>query len=174
MPYIQSPMERFNKNNPFVILSKKKYDTIIDMMHDFSKKSILRLVIAAIITGITTILSVIDYIFVKSPGTTIFWFGVIISSALILLTYRELKRKINWFFQNHPCMQEFERISKLEVNDIIALHNEDILNCLNGLHYLEGELNSETKYFVKTINIIIIIESIFFLIGVSLFIVTIF
>ena len=173
MPYIQSPMERFNKNNPFVILSKKKYDTIVDTMHDFSKSSILRLGISSVLVIVMTIVSFIDYFLAKSSGITLMLSGASISSVIILLIYRELKRKISWFFQNHPCMREFERISKLEVNDIIALHNEDILNCLNGLHYLEGELRTEKNYFTKLINGIIVLEVIMILIGISLLIISI-
>ena len=156
--YQMSPMENFNKNNPFIVVSKRKYDKIMDDIQMFSanciRDSIINLAIWLfnLILGIIYIYNTNDYIFLSS--------AIIILLIFNLLNMYQFRRKLKYFISLHPNMKEFDRISSLEVNNILALNNEDVLKCLHGLYELNGELISTKRYYHIGLIIYGLIESV--------------
>ncbi len=155
--YVRSPMEKFNSSNPFIIICKKKYDEIVDLLQLFVKKSIKSIIINSIIGLITFIaywyvLYLTRYNQAKPLIIMIFILIINILSAIWI------KNKIVYFLSKHPQMQEFSRISELEINDILALNNEDVLKCSNGLYEIKGELLATIKYSKWIFGIIGFIE----------------
>ena len=154
MPYITSPMEKYNKNNPFIIIAKKQYYTVIDSIQDWTKDYIFHLMIELVLLLSGIALSI--YMYIKSNESLIFIVSVnILLSAAILLLYIRFKRKIRGYLHEHSSMKEFDRLSKLEINEILTLNNENLFECIHGLYQIYGEIIKEHFYY-KEINIAII------------------
>lgn len=143
--YQKSPMEHFNKNNPFIVISKRKYDSLIDNIQLFSSKCIRGSLINGLIWIMCIIVSCV-YIYFKKD----YIFPTIIISILLIINvviiYR-YRKKIKYFISDNINIKEFDRISALEVSSIIALNNEDVLKCLHGLYELHGELNATKDHY---------------------------
>lgn len=157
--YQRSPMENYNKNNPFIIMAKRKYDDIIDTLQLFSKDCIIMSTVALILWIFMMLIQF--YIIAKN----IFFPNIQIKIILVLITniaiFYSYIKKIKYFMYKHPSMQEFDRISSLEINDILALNNESILKCINSLYELYGELVAVKKYYSTLIKVYIVVEIIF-------------
>lgn len=146
--YIKSPMEKFNSNNPFIIVCKKTYDNIVDTLQLFVKESIRLIIINLIIFIILAILYI--YMFYLSRYMDIYLLLIFILCGTInIFTALCINHKIKYFLSLHPSIQEFCRISELEINDILVLNNEDVLRCSEGLHEVKGELNTTSKYYKR-------------------------
>ena len=164
-------MENFNKSNPFIVISKKKYDSILDDIQLFGKScikysfiNILLYLCIFIVSGIYLYLNSSDIN--KIVSVLVINIFIIIINIIFIYHYR---RKIKYFISEHPNMKEFDRISSLEVNDILALNNEDVLKCLNGLFELHGELKSAREYysiFLKFIGLLEIVFSILVILNI--------
>ena len=143
--YQQTPMVNFNKNNPFIVIAKRKYDQILDSIQLFGSRCIRNMIINIIILLITITLGGI-YIYKENTYILIIIsvFLLIFFDILCILLFR---RKIKYFMTIHPNMKEFDRVSSAEVNDILTLNNEDVLKCVNGLYELHGELTATIKYY---------------------------
>lgn len=143
--YIESPMEKYNKNNPFIIVAKKTYYSIIDGIHDFTKMCV-KFIIPSIILSVIFIVFNLYAIFINIDtifGNAMMVF-LILNNFIFWYTFR---KKINYFISKNAAIQEFSRLSELEVNAIIALNNEDLLKCTYGLYELRGELTATAKYY---------------------------
>lgn len=141
MPYIQSPMEQFNKNNPFVIIAKKTYDTIIDIIHswtrDYIKQSITIVILYLISSGIVLYSS----LYVKLDIDIIFYNIILLIVNIVnIFSYR---KKISYYLYEHPSTIAFDTMSKMEINEILVLNNEQMLECIYGLKELHGELKKD-------------------------------
>lgn len=142
--YQKSPMENFNKNNPFIIIAKKTYDILIDNIHKFSKECIKWNIINAFIAlfvFITQIYAIAQQRFILPV------FVIIISIFVNICSYICYLKRIKYFIVDHPSIKEFDRISALEVNNILVLNNEDVLKCVHGLYQEYGELLATIKYY---------------------------
>lgn len=144
--YQTSPMENFNKNNPFIIIAKRTYDTIMDTIQEFGKAcikaTILNLSMLLILLGVNI------YTMIINPSRIILsTITIILTITINVLLVYSYRRRIAYFITRHSTMKEFERLSNLQVNDILALNNEDILRCINGLHSLHGELTATMRYY---------------------------
>lgn len=142
--YHKSPMENYNKNNPFIIIAKKTYDLIVDRVHAFSKECLKMFIINAILSVIAITLAILYIIFSKCYFLSIV-IGLIVS--LNVMSYFRFKRTVRYFMVEHPSIVEFSRLSELEVNNILSLNNEDLLNCIHGLHMIRGELTCTRAYY---------------------------
>lgn len=154
--YQTSPMENFNKNNPFIVISKRKYDKIVDDVHTFSKNCIRWSIIIIAIWLIEA--SIATFFFINNKIDLFHLITIPLLAIYIIITVFVFRRKIKYFMIIHPNMREFDRISSLEVNNILALNNEDVLNCLHGLFELHGELIATTKYYNMIFNMYLAIE----------------
>lgn len=159
--YQTSPMENYNKNNPFIVVSKKKYDTIVDDIHLFGKSCIKWNIILIICWIINVAISVFYIVYNKDY---LHCLSIIILLAIgIIISILLFRRDIKYFMISHPKMKEFDRISALEVNDILALNNEDVLKCLHGLYELHGELNATIKFYKILYDFYLAFEIVVFL-----------
>lgn len=142
----ESPMVNFNKNNPFIMIAKRRYDHILDDIQIFGADCIR-------FTIINSIINIIDI----GLGIVLIWYNikyfipmVVYLVANILLNILGIilfRRKAKYFMSSHPQMQNFDKISSMEVNVILTMNNEDILKCVNGLYELHGELTATRKYY---------------------------
>jgi len=163
-------MEKFNKNNPYIIIAKKVYDSIIDKIQIFGKLCVLSTIIFIIAQCIITSVLIINMIFNKQ-----YLFNIIAIIILFLshVSYIiSIRNKIQYFISSSPAIKEFSRISELEVNDILALNNEDVLKCVHGLYELRGELTTTNKFynFMFYVNIGIEVVLLIFIIIILLLI----
>ena len=144
--YQTSPMENFNKNNPFIIIAKRTYDTIFDTIQEFGKTCIK----ATILNVSVWIILVTAYVYlmITKPSEIIGAILMIVFTAVVnVVSIYSYRKRIAYFITMHHTMKEFERLSNLQVNDILSLNNEDILKCINGLHSLYGELTATVRYY---------------------------
>ena len=147
MMYIESPMEKYNKNNPFIIIAKRLYYSIIDNIHDFTKMCIT-FTILNIIISLTYVAINLYGIFsnvIFNVESAIVLMSIIVINNFIL--WYKFRKKINYFISNNEPITEFARLSELEINAIIALNNEDVLKCIYDLYELRGELTTTVKYY---------------------------
>lgn len=154
--YKTSPMESFNKNNPFIIIAKRKYDNIVDLIQAFSKNCIKGFIINTILCILINIFLVIKTVIIHDN----YWlYGISVVFIIgIFLSIYLYRRKIRYFMALHPNMKEFDKISELGVNDILALNNEDVLKCVNGLYELEGELYATKNFYSLTLKVYVVVE----------------
>ena len=57
-------------------------------------------------------------------------------------------------------MTEFDRISGLELNDILMIGNEEVLGCLHKMYEMSGELSIEKKYFFLGGDFLILLNAV--------------
>ena len=112
--YIESPMEKYNKNNPFIIVAKKTYYSIIDGIHDFTKmcvKFIIPSIILSVIFIVFNLYAIyinIDTIFGNAMmvflilNNFIFWY--IFAKKLIILFQKMRQFKNLAGYQNWKLM----------------------------------------------------------------------
>jgi hypothetical protein len=137
-------MENFNKNNPFIIIAKKIYDNIVDELHIFSKDCIK----AFIRNGILSVIAIILLVYTAIFDKVYFLYGIIVLIGILnLLSYNRFIKTMKYYMSDHQGLQEFSRLSELEVNDILALNNEALLKCIHDLHFLRGEIAAVKKYY---------------------------
>ena len=154
--YQTSPMEKFNKNNPFIIIAKRKYDNITDDIQDFGKDFLLLIFIQSIISLLCT--GFCAYL-ASVTGKDIIITIPLVSALIIIIQSFTWREQAAYFVTLHPAMKEFERLCNLEVNDILVLNNEDIMACIQGLYQLHGELITTKKYYTNFQKFYIFIES---------------
>lgn len=147
MAYTETPMQNFNRSNPFIILAKKRYDAIIDEIQNFSKFFIKNNIRTAALLLLSIIWNlVLFYIHKINIAYTI-------ELILFILAYIYINfyfyHRISFYLKEHEIMKKFDELSSLQMNQILTLNNEDILNCLYGMNILYGELLSEFKYGKK-------------------------
>lgn len=162
--YQRSPMENYNKNNPFIVIAKKKYDAIIDGIQSFGRDCIRISVINFIIWLILVCLQ--NYIAFVTANYIIANFVISITLAINALTIYRYRKRIEYFISAHPSMQKFDKLSALEVNDILILNNEDILKCVHGLYELHGELKATKDYYDLFLKLYIVTE--LFVVAISM------
>ena len=155
--YLKSPMENFNKNNPFIIVAKKVYDRLIDEIHLFSREYIRILIINGTISLIAIGLMV--YTFINSLYSSLYLIvavimlvGTIMIMMMNLLIYSKFRKIVKYYMGYHPALIEFSRISKMEVSDILSLNNEDLFNCVNRLYEAYGEFSATKKYYPTSVG----------------------
>lgn len=142
--YLKSPMENYNKNNPFIIIAKKAYDSLVDNIQIFGKRCISYTVSILLVWTLFAIVEMYNMYITKS-----YVIGIIKIASFALINIGMVynyRKKIEYFISGSPAMQEFSRLSKLEINDILALNNEELLKCVYGLYELRGELKATTRY----------------------------
>ena len=154
--YMKSPMENYNKNNPFIIIAKKTYDTIIDTLHNFTKLYIRNIIIIGLICAISIGVNIFTFCFTLNYPNII---ASVLSIVSFLLLYFGFKRELAYFINGNQAMMSFEKLANLEVNAILTLNNEDILNCVNTLYSLLGEIRACIRYF-KYFSVAIIVLNI--------------
>lgn len=154
--YSSSPMERYNKNNPFIIIAKKTYDKIVDKLQLMGKECI----IVSIVNIVLLILFIASRCILVINNDSLMLSVILILALLVIniLSIYHYRSQIAYFISLHPAMKEFDRLSKLEVNNILSLNNEDILNCVHAMHTLYGELIATTKYLRILMVLLSIVE----------------
>ena len=138
-------MSQFNKNNPFVILSKELYDDIIDSIQlatrNFIKHMISICGLGVVLLGISTLGEILSSL--KLSNLCIMALvAIIIFVCGIFMYFRYITSR---YMNDHPAMKEFTRISRMELNEIVKIGNEEILQCLHGLYDLHGSLKIELR-----------------------------
>lgn len=154
-----TPMSQYNKSNPLVILSKKQYSEIMDSIQAMSKRFISNSIFMACILGVFLIVEVLYGILAHITYLKGLELGIIFIILCCIgfgyfLRFRSLTDR---FLHQHEAMQEFDRISNLELNDILMIGNEEVLICLHKMYELSGEIRIERKYFDLGGNLIILI-----------------
>ena len=149
MAVTTTPMSQYNKSNPLVILSKKQYSQIMDDIQSMTKKFIQKMIFSLILIGIFGVIELLYGIFAHITVERGFLLGFFFVITLIIgfgyyLRYRTL---VDYFLHRHSAMQEFDRISNLELNEILMIGNEEVLECLHNMYELYGEIYVEKKYF---------------------------
>ena len=151
-------MENFNKSNPFVILSKREYATIMDDIQGMTKM------------GLTYFL-VLGILFVLKMGATVAsvmlhtndaLIGVIRCAILIAVAICQwlyFYNTLNRYQNKNPQLIQFERISNSALNDVVNMSSEDVLKSLHGLYQVRGQLDRETFYMKKIFQTLIWIFS---------------
>ena len=163
--YIQSPMENFNRNNPFIIIAKKLYDNIIDLVQEFSKDIIQFYIMNGIVWILSAILGVTSLVLKTYIPYLIFVIGMLV---IFIIVANRWTNAIHYFMTDHFAMKEFDRISAMQVNDILTLNNEDILNCVQHMHELRGELVATKKYYIIFMTICLVVQVLAILLTVAI------
>lgn len=146
MVYIKSPMENYNKSNPFVIMARTKYYEIIDLIQETCSQWICRSIIDGVILVVFSILGVIFTHITHEPLTYIvIWIIVFISLYILECIYKYYT--MNKFLVNNETMQNYDKLANLEVSEILSINNEQMMMCINELFELSGSLKT-TKNFV--------------------------
>ena len=147
MPFISNPMSSYNKNNPLVILAKEEYSYIMDTLQGITRSFLIKAIV--LITFDLFFIALGVFYFIKTPEDIFFQFAsigglVIIISILYAIWYRN---QVHLYMYTHPSMIAFDKISKLEMGEILMLNNEDLLDCLHKLYRASGGLEEFSKYF---------------------------
>lgn len=155
--YIESPMENYNKNNPFIILAKNRYHDIISRIHQFTAYALSGMLTYVIICAIYLAINIVGY---YGFGIKSHSFNCLCACVFILFYFVKFKEKLKYFMRDNEAMQEFEALSSLEMSDILTLNNERVMNNVNQLYSLSGELKAVTEMYKIVINIAVTIISI--------------
>lgn len=148
MTYHPSPMENFNRKNPIIIMVKRKYIIINNEIQNFSK-NIIQCGIYALVSTLFSILSclIVHVDFVYYLPLFILW--ILMGIALYLAI-----KKLKYYSVGHPAINNFSKISDMQMNEILTLNNEEVFNCLIDLSTLYGELSMERKYVIKILSVL--------------------
>lgn len=166
MAVTPSPMSQYNKSNPLVILSKKQYSDTMDFIQTMSRQFIEKIIVSGILVAILGILFLV-YGILNHIG---YYEGTILGIIFVVFVgissgyYARYYHLVDRFLHQHEAMQEFNRISDLELNEILMIGNEEVLVCLHKMYELSGEIRIETKYF-SLLGVFIILLDIFGLCG---------
>ena len=163
MPFSQNPMHEFNRNNPFIILAKQNYAEIMDRIQTLARVFILRLGLS--LTGdILSIVAVAVYWFFM-PFTDALIFTILSTIFIIGTTSLAIYSRwvMRYYMLEHEGIKQFDRVSNLELNEILKLNEVDIINCLYGLKELSGELRVCDKA-LKIASRILIFTKFFFVV----------
>ena len=168
MPYMINPMENFNRSNPFVILSKREYDSLMDDLQKTAKNGLAYsiAIVMILIIGI-----IISFVGVRSGVYTISTMGlangisIFFTAIMIVHFYLILDR-----YQNkNPFLIEFEKIANASFNDIVDMSSEDVLKGLHSLYRVRGQLEIE-KWYLNTlfqlVGVILVMEYTYFTINI--------
>lgn len=155
--YIESPMENYNKNNPFIILAKNRYHDIISRIHQFTAYALSGMLTYIIICAIYLAINIVGY---YGFGMKSHIFNCMWACLFIIFYFVKFKEKLKYFMRDNEAMQEFEALSSLEMSDILTLNNERVMNNVNQLYSLSGELKAVTEIYKIAINIAVTIISV--------------
>lgn len=155
--YIESPMENYNKNNPFIILAKNRYHDIISQIHQFTAHALSGMITYTIICAIYVAINIVGY---YGFGMKSYRFNCVWACLFILFYFVKFKEKLKYFMRDNEAMQEFEALSSLEMSDILTLNNERVMNNVNQLYSLSGELKAVMEMYKIVINIAVAIITI--------------
>ena len=162
--YIQSPMEKFNKNNPFVILAKKEYYELSDNIQEFTRLTLIHQIIVGICFIIDIILALFPTISCIKRNTILsnthiyMFLTLLIILALNILMIINFKKILKYYLYDNEGIIDFTKISEAEVNDILALTDEDLLQCLHKLYCVKGEFKQQSKYFLLNYKLLLVYE----------------
>ena len=160
MAYTVNPMSQYNKNNPFVILSKQEYDKVMDTLQTLSK-AFIKKAVAAVILALMFIGATITSYFIFDQKTFFLILTITILYMVLDGIYTFYYFKIVKFYMyEHEGMMEFDKISNLELNEIQKIGNEEILLCLHKLYSLQGSLKIHVSN-LDSIGIILIVTQCF-------------
>ena len=154
MGYERSPMSEFNKSNPLVILSKREYSNIMDLLQAGSKDYVKRIIAIAVLLIFLIGETALSIFYVQEcivPVSICVGFGIVFA-IVYLIYYRHVAIL---YLHKHRGMREFNRISDMELNEIIKIGHEEILSCLHGLYHLKGGLEVHLSVLKFIGNIII-------------------
>lgn len=169
MSYTTTPMENFNRKNPFIILLKKRYDAVNDLLQDTASiliKNIIFSIISLFIYSIFCINSIIIF------NSFIMIIPLIIYIAIIIPMVLTYINRIQFYMKKHPSMIEFDKLSNLQMNEILILNNEDIMNCLYNMNIMYGEMKMEFQYkkcIIIITDIICVISAIVLFVSICYF-----
>ena len=155
MSYDVSPMSEFNKSNPLVMLCKKEYINIMDTLQSCSKSFVERV----IALGVTMLVSIGLLILAIVTGVrwllyaSIIW--ICVGLIFDLLYYLYYRRSVYYYMRQHRGMIEFDRISDMELNEILRIGHEELLVCLHGIYELKGGLDV-TVTNIKVIGVFLV------------------
>lgn len=167
MSYDISPMSEFNKSNPLVMLCKREYTNIINDLQNCSKIFLQRMIAIGVlflflIAGLT-----VGIVLPNVPLIIGASLAVLVILVMCLLYYLFYRRIAMYYMHDHRGMREFDRISDLELNEILKIGHEEILNCLHGLYELKGGLEATVR-FIKSIGMMLILLETLMIIGLAL------
>ena len=152
MAYNPSPMENFNRKNPLIIIAKKKYDKIVDSIQEFGKNFLRSLIFSITFTIISML--VMFFLFISKKydvSLSIFILLILIYAFFILLILRG-RRLIAYFLKEHDAMLLFDKVSNMQMNEILTLNNEEILDCIFKLENMKGEMDTKFNDTIHCIN----------------------
>lgn len=151
----------FNKNNPFVILSKKEYDGYMDNIQETSRNYIKTRNIFWIIISIwsvfllTTILITKDWKYINA-------IAIYLILIVIWFIYRwYTMERIRYYLKDSKELKDFEKISEFTSSDIINLDNVALLTALHNFYKLRGGLSIESTYLKRIGTILLYLSGSF-------------
>ena len=123
------------------MLCKREYDLIVNSLQLCSKGFVERIIalgVAMLVSiGVLALSIVLQVNWARIVA--ILWISVgIVFDLLYYLYYR---RSMHYYMHQHPGMREFDRVSDMELNEIVKIGNEQILDCLHGMYELKGGLD---------------------------------
>lgn len=148
MPYQSTLMENFNKSNPFVILSKREYATIMDDIQSMTKMGLSYFLILGILF-VLKIGATVASIMLHTNDVLIGVIRCIILIAIAICQWLYFYNTLNRYQNKNPQLIQFERISNSALNDVVNMSSEDVLKSLHGLYQVRGQLERESYYMKK-------------------------
>ena len=76
---------------------------------------------------------------------------ILIYAFFILLILRG-RKLIAYFLKEHDAMLLFDKVSNMQMNEILTLNNEEILDCIFKLEYMKGEMDTKFNDTIHCIN----------------------
>ena len=82
---------------------------------------------------------------------SIFILLILIYAFFILLILRG-RKLIAYFLKEHDAMLLFDKVSNMQMNEILTLNNEEILDCIFKLENMKGEMDTKFSDTIHCIN----------------------
>lgn len=148
MAYNANPMSQYNKSNPFVMLAKREYTDIMDTLQEAAKYLMKYTLISVILFFFAFVAPIVYYFvcFMSLMDMIILGSLVLVLLVLLLLFYFLYKKKLKEYIGSSEAMKDFDRISNLELNEILKISNEELLVCLHKMYSLKGCIDTEMRY----------------------------
>lgn len=131
MPFEQHPMENFNRNNPYVIRAKAKYNDLSGRYEDMMRV----LVGTLLVLVLASLIALFASFAINFPIIGIL--TIIVYCGIYYLIYRyAIKNTIL-----DPANTEIEKVTQMQLNDIMNANLEVVDNAIGIMNECLGKVN---------------------------------
>ena len=132
-------MINFNRQNPLIILTKKAY---ID--YNQNLQSTVRSTVLYSIILVACLIVVTFFTFGASinAGMISIIFNILIFVSFVAYTYREIR----FIVSDSDLIKEFDKVSNAQLNEILALNDEEVFHCLGSMRELNATVTCLKKF----------------------------